>query len=112
MIDFDNITEEQLPHMLGGTGCVERRMYLDEKNKIMRLTLHKGDRIGMHTHSDNSEICFILTGTATCYLDDTTEVVPAGCCHYCPQGHSHSVGNDHDEPMTMIAIVPNHFLTK
>lgn len=108
MIDFDQLVTEHIPQMLGGVGTAHRTAFIDGHNKILRITLDPGVRIGMHTHTDNSEICFIASGTATVLFDDHTEVVHAGQCHYCPQGHSHSVGNDHDEPMTMYCVVPFH----
>lgn len=108
MIDFDKLTTEDIPEMLGGVGIAHRTAYIDDHNKILRITLDKGCRIGTHTHTDNSEICFIASGIATCYLEDGVEEVHAGQCHYCQQGQTHSVGNEHDEPMTMYCVVPLH----
>lgn len=31
-----------------------------------------------------------------------------GTCHYCPQGHSHSLVNDGTEPLSVFAIVVKH----
>ena len=40
-------------------------------------------------------------------LDDD-ELLPleAGQCHYCPQGHSHSLINDSTEELVFFAVVP------
>ena len=40
-------------------------------------------------------------------LDDGVEAaVYPGLCHYCPQGHSHSVVNTGTEPLVILGIVP------
>ena len=42
-----------------------------------------GASIGRHTHETNSEIMYIVSGTATFTVGDTVEAVQAGQCHYC-----------------------------
>ena len=84
------------------------RMYTDGDNKIMRGKLEPGCSIGLHTHEGNSETIYILSGTGKVLYDGEYEPVSAGSCHYCPQGHAHSLMNDSDGDLIFLAVVPEH----
>ena len=66
----------------------------------------KGATIGRHTHEEDSEIIFILSGPGSVLDDDELLPLEAGQCHYCPQGHSHSLINDSTEELVFFAVVP------
>ena len=40
--------------------------------------------------------------------DGKEERVEAGLCHYCPQGHTHTLINDSDADLTFHAVIPEH----
>ena len=107
-IDFDHIEETVIPHMRGGEGQVAARMHTDGNNKIMRGVLAPGSTIGLHTHDTSSEIIYILSGTGKVLCDGVYEPLAPGDCHYCPQGHEHSLMNDSDGDLTFFAVVPEH----
>ena len=90
----------------GGEKQFRTRMYTDASCKIMRGSLEPGAAIGVHTHETNSEIIFMVKGTGMVLYDDGMEALPAGSCHYCPKGHSHSLRNESDETITFYAVVP------
>lgn len=48
----------------------------------------------------------MVKGTGMVLYDDGMEAPPAGSCHYCPKGHSHSLRNESDETITFYAVVP------
>ena len=48
----------------------------------------------------------MVKGTGMVLYDDGMEALPAGSCHYCPKGHSHSLRNESDETITFYAVVP------
>ena len=83
-------------------------MHTDDLNKIINGRLQPGCTIGLHTHETNSEIIFIVSGTADFIYDDGKETVEAGNCHYCPKGHSHSMINYGTEDIVFYAVVPEH----
>ena len=62
----------------------------------------------MHTHKTNSEVIYVLSGTGKMLMDDTVEILSAGDCHYCPQGHSHSFINESEEDLVFLGVVPEH----
>lgn len=108
VIDFKKIEEQKIMNFKGGEGELDTRNFMDDRNKIMLSTLKSGASSGYHKHEQNSEIVYILSGTATFKFDDTTEVVKAGEVHYCPMGHSHSMLNNTDQDLVYFAIVPEH----
>ncbi|MCD7724348.1 MAG: cupin domain-containing protein [Clostridiales bacterium] len=106
IINFDNMEEQAIPHFKGGEKEFRTRMYTDELCKIMRASLEPGATIGFHTHENSSEIIFMLKGTGVVLYEDGREILPAGCCHYCPEGHSHSLRNESSEVIEFYAVVP------
>ena len=105
MINFEQLKEELIPNMRGGEGTVKARRYQDGNVKIMRLCLEKGVSIGLHCHEESCEALYVLSGTANFVLDGKSERVGAGACHFCPKGSSHTVKNEDDQDLIMIAVV-------
>ncbi len=105
-IDFSSVGETVIPNFKGGEKETAACMFFDGVNRIMRGRLIPGASIGMHSHTDSSEIIYILSGTATVTTDDGVETVGAGECHYCPRGHSHSMKNNGADELTFFAVVP------
>ncbi len=107
MIIVLNDDEKQIfPQFKGGEGEMAANMFFDGRNRILHATLSPGSTIGYHTHETNSEIIYLLSGSGKVLINDGEERVEAGQCHYCPQGHSHSLINDGDVPLTFFAVVP------
>ncbi len=69
--DLINETPEVLPHFKGGEGEFIAAIHFDGLNKILRGTLPPGATIGRHTHEDDSEIIYILSGHGTVDDDGT-----------------------------------------
>ncbi len=108
VIDFEKIKEVRTMDFKGGKGPLDSRNYADENVKIMYSTLRPGASTGLHTHVGNSEIIFVISGEGTFHYDGEIEVVRAGQCHYCPEGHSHYMENLTDHDLLYFAIVPQH----
>lgn len=108
IIDFEKIAETHLMDFKAGKGPLDTRNYVDDNVRIMYMTLRPGSRIGKHTHVDNSEIIFVISGTATVHYDGVVETAQAGQVHYCPMGHTHYLENTTDHDLVYLAIVPQH----
>ena len=106
MIKFEEINEVEFPQFKGGNGITKNRMFADENVKIMRVVLEKGSSIGIHTHTTNSEIIYIIDGIARCSIDGKEEIVKKGECHYCPKGSTHSILNENEKDLVMFCVVP------
>ena len=105
---FNQMNDTVLENFNGGEGEFVARIFNDGKCKILRGYLEHGCSIGMHTHKSNSEMIYILSGTGTMLMEGDTENLPAGSCHYCPKGGTHSLSNQNDEELVFLAIVPEH----
>lgn len=108
LIDFKKIDEKTLNNFKGGEKAMIARMYVDDNNKIMLSRLDSGASIGLHTHDSSSEIIYILQGKGKVLYDGEYEILEAGCCHYCPLGHEHSLINDSEGDLVFFAVVPEH----
>lgn len=106
MIDFEKVPEQTIPHLKGGEGYAKARIFDDGKVRIMKAVLEQGCSIGLHTHTDSSEVVYILSGKGVCLLGGEKETVEAGQVHYCPKGSSHSMANENVEPLVVLCVVP------
>ena len=108
LINFAAIEESVIPNMRGGEKEYNVRIFNDGACKIMKGRLVPGASIGLHTHETDSEMIYILSGTGTMLAEGDTEILPAGSCHYCPKGGTHSLSNQNEEELVFLAIVPVH----
>ncbi len=105
IIDFNDIKGEVIKNFKGGEKEITMHAYVDSENRIMKCTLEPGASIGMHTHENNREILFIVSGHGHMLEDGTKKPIAAGQCAYCPKGGSHSLVNDGNEPLVFCAVV-------
>lgn len=108
IFDFDAMETQQLPHFKGGEGALAAEMFADADNRILRGRLVPGASVGLHTHTGSSEIIYVLAGEGKVLYDGKTERVRAGLCHYCPEGHTHTLINDTAADLVFFAVVPQH----
>ncbi|WP_315366499.1 cupin domain-containing protein [Prevotella koreensis] len=108
-INKEQLEEKILPKFKEGEGQYIMRAYDDDDNKLMFGTLEPGCSIGYHTHTNNSETMYILSGVATYVIDGgVEEVVLPNEVHYCPKGRSHSLQNRGTENLTFFAVIGQH----
>ncbi len=106
LIQFDKTEETITPNFKGGELYFAANTYFDGINRIMRGRLIPGATIGMHAHEGSCEIVYILSGKGKVIYDGEVIPLTAGDCHYCPQGHTHSLINNSDEDLIFFAVVP------
>lgn len=106
LIDFKNMTANVIKNFKGGEKEAALKIYDDNQNKIICGKLIPGASIGLHTHETDCEIIYILSGKGKVLYDGEYEIVSTGDCHYCPNGHSHSLINDSDDDLIFFAVVP------
>ena len=106
ILDLKEIPEQAMPNFKGGEGIAWVRMFNDGLNRILMLRIQPGCSIGMHTHETNSEIMYILSGTARVVMDGKAELIPAGQVHYCPKGHTHMTEPFGMQELVLLAVVP------
>ena len=95
-IELDNIEYEIKDNFNGGN------IYYDGLNKIMLIT---GASIGLHTHSNSSEIIYIISGSGKNICEGKEERLHEGGVHYCKKGSSHIFINVSNEDLIFFAVV-------
>ena len=109
ILDLQHISETPIHNFKGGDGMVYTRMYSDERNRIMMVRITPGSSIGMHTNETNSEVMYVVSGTARVLMDgEEEEIVKEGQTHYCPKGHRHATYCEGDEDLVLFAVIPEH----
>ena len=105
-IDFSQIPEQVVANFKGGEKELHKRAFSDGSVIIMLDRLVPGASIGVHTHADDCEIIYVLSGTATFFTPGGEETVPAGQSHYCPKGGTHGLKNNGPDDLVFFAVVP------
>jgi len=105
-INFKALEWKHLENFKGGTGILKMQSYTDGTNKMLHLIFDPGVSLGVHTHTEDCEIFYIIGGTGTITDDGEAHVLQAGDCYYCPKGHSHGIVNDSDAPLELFAVLP------
>lgn len=106
MLEFCKMDDTVLEHFCGGDGALVAKMFVDDRNKILKGTLAPGASIGMHCHETSSEMIFVLSGVGTMLYNGGEETLTFGTCHYCRKGESHSLRNNGTDDLVFYAVVP------
>lgn len=69
------------------------------------VTLQPGESIGEHPHQGNGELYLILSGAATVTEDGQATVLQTGDAEFCADGHTHSIRNHTEAPMSFLALI-------
>ena len=103
---------EYREHMRDGDGTVQLTNFitgpeeLSGKGRLFsRITLNPGCSIGYHVHEGDSELFYILKGTAEYSDNGTVKQVTAGDVTICPSGEGHGIANRTDEVVELIAVI-------
>ena len=97
--------------MREGSGRVEilhifKKEELKGKVRLFaRLRLEKGCSIGYHNHEDEEEVFYVTQGKGTVTEDGEEHVVEAGDAILTGGGSGHSVRNESDQPLDLIAVI-------
>lgn len=107
----DAMAPELREHMRGGDGTVEVTdivkpgEFKGKARMIAKVVLKPGCSIGRHVHENEEEIFYLLSGEAT--LDDNgeTKLLHAGDASITLGGEGHSIANNGDKDVELMAIV-------
>ena len=99
-------------HMRDGKGTVEITGFIagpeelcDKGRMFSKITLKSGCSIGYHIHENDSELFYILSGTAEYNDNGEIKTVSAGDVTICPAGTGHGVENKSEENVEIIAVI-------
>ena len=106
--------EEFRENMKGGTGTA-RFEHIWKKNsneemysncrQFSRMTLMPGCSVGRHTHQEEEEIYYILSGKVRSFDNGEWVELGLGDATICRSGEEHSMECLGDEPCTYLAVV-------
>ena len=103
---------EYREHMRDGNGTVKITNFiaepseLNEKGRMFsRITLNPGCSIGYHVHDKDAELFYILRGTGVYSDNGELRMVSAGDVTICRTGEGHSIANETDEVLELIAVI-------
>lgn len=108
---FDDFKTELRENMRGGDGTVIVTGFvsaeeLNDKGRLFgRITLRPGCGIGYHVHENDSELFYIMKGTAVYDDNGVKTTVSAGNVTITPAGTGHAIKNESDEDVELIALI-------
>lgn len=109
--NFQDFNTEQRENMRGGDGTVTVTSFvsaeeLNGKGRLFgKIVLKPGCGIGFHVHEKDSELFYIMKGTATYDDNGVKTTVTAGNVTLTPAGTGHSIKNEGDEDVELIALI-------
>lgn len=104
-INFNELEFEKKDNFNGGNLYYLVKTYNDGLNKIMYGKLVPNASIGIHTHTDSSEIIYVISGSGINICNGVEERLNAGDSHYCKKGETHTFINDGKEDLIFFATV-------
>lgn len=114
VIKVEDMKKDIVPNMRGGKGQVEilhlvdRNLLANEARLFAKLTLKPGTSIGVHKHENEFEIFFVLSGEGIFYDNDQPVQIKAGDVCLTRSGETHSVENNSNEDLVLLAVIILH----
>lgn len=75
-----------------------------EGYKVKRIHVDPGQRLSYQTHEHRAEHWFVVSGTATCTINDETRVAEAGTSLDIGLQDAHRISNQHDVELVIIEV--------
>ena len=105
-------TVERFDNKFGADGfitvrsLIENPEELNDKGRVFAHTTvapHSG--IGYHVHNGDTEIYYVLSGSARYNDNGVWTTIEKGDVTFTPSGTGHGIENDSDEPVDIIALI-------
>ena len=103
---------ERIEHKFGADGFITVRNLIksdDELNGKGRCFAHTtvapGSGIGYHVHNGDTEIYYVVSGSAEYNDNGTITTISAGDVTFTPSGTGHGINNKGTEPLEIIALI-------
>ena len=108
ILDFNNIEAVKKEHLKDGDGYVmNKREDVEGLGGIIINCIPPGSSIGIHQHTEDYEVCYVISGKAyEKYPDGFKALLEPGMVTYCPTGESHGLFNEFDEDFVFFGILP------
>ena len=108
VFDFRDLEAKKVEHMRDGEGHVfTKRVDQEGMGGITINTIPPGFSIGLHQHTTNFEVCYIISGKAYEVSPEEKALLEPGMVAYCPNMGSHSLVNEFDEDFVFFGVLPD-----
>lgn len=105
-------TVERFDHKFGADGYITVRSLinndkeLNDKGRVFaHTTVAPGSGIGYHVHNGDTEIYYVISGSAEYNDNGTITTIEAGDVTFTPSGCGHGINNKGSEPLEIIALI-------
>ena len=78
--------------------------------KVKRLSVAGRSRLSLQTHAHRSEHWLVVSGVATCTVDDRRTVLQVGDSLFVPRGARHRVANEERDTLLLIEVQLGSYL--
>ncbi|MDD5808797.1 MAG: cupin domain-containing protein [Oscillospiraceae bacterium] len=109
----DDMIREEKVELRGGKGTLQLchivppELLHGSGTQVGILTIKPGDSIGLHSHSKNFEIYYLLEGTARVTDGGEERILHAGDGELCADGNTHSLENIGETEVRLLAVILN-----
>ncbi|MDR1272646.1 MAG: cupin domain-containing protein [Clostridiales Family XIII bacterium] len=115
----NDLHTESPANVKGGAGSPTMTYFMSDETSqgigrlFAEVELPPGASIGYHQHLGEQEVYYVISGAATVEDNDKQKhELGAGDSMICFDGESHSIANNTDEPVKIIALVTYTGLSK
>jgi mannose-6-phosphate isomerase-like protein (cupin superfamily) len=92
------------PHGSEIRPLIDRTTSNIERCSLAEEVLPVGAKVGRHHHIETEEIYYILRGSGQMTVGEEVRAVGAGDAIFIPRGHTHTLENNGQEPMTILLV--------
>jgi mannose-6-phosphate isomerase-like protein (cupin superfamily) len=82
-----------------------RPIFNTSRLNVTHVRIHPGDTVPAHTHEDEDQVYFVVTGDGYVELDAERTTVGAGSSVLIPLGTEHAITNTGSEPLDYVFFV-------
>ncbi len=107
VFDYKGLEAKKVEHMRDGEGHVfSKRVDLEDMGGIIINTIPPGCSIGLHQHTSDFEVCYVISGKAYEVTEEGRSLLEPGMVAYCPNLGKHSLVNEFDEDFVFFGVLP------
>jgi len=103
---------ERVEHKFGADGFITVRNLINSDKELNRkgrvfahTTVAPGSGIGYHMHNGDTEIYYVVSGSAEYNDNGKITTISAGDVTLTPSGTGHGINNKGSEPLEIIALI-------
>lgn len=106
-LNIFNVERVSVEGLRGGEGTVylQKLPTLVDMKMYSLITIPKGSSIGVHTHTVDEEMIIVYQGSGKLIIDGIEHDFNVGDVSLCKKGRNHSIRNDNDEDLIVLAVV-------